>query len=171
MQITTREKYFIIFGSVFILAGLIYLGAREFRLYYDKRAGKLENFEEENRLIEDLGRKYRLLLSYKSSGSSRRLNRMVAEIEQLVNSTGLRDFMTSLTPRENTIEGGYRKKTVTVIFRRTPARPVLAFIKSIEQNNRGLFRIDSFRSAPVSQKPGIYNFTIQIAGFEKTEGR
>ena len=57
-------------------------------------------------------------------------------------------------------------------IKESPANQVLDFIRQIEQSTQTLYKVESMSYRPVLKKPGIYDFSIQISGFQrKNDGK
>ncbi|HNA78604.1 MAG TPA: hypothetical protein PKY99_04095, partial [Turneriella sp.] len=103
------------------------------------------------------------------TGDSQQLDNMLSSIETMLKNIGLREKVGSLTPTDTIVQEKYLKREVKVSIKESPANLVLDFIRQVEQSVQTLYKVESFSYRPVLKKPGIYDFTVQISGFQRKQ--
>lgn len=167
-NLSPRERtYIMLLGVFFILLGMFFAG-RSFARYMSDLSERSDSAERDTLEIERLGRQYQLLLGMKT-GDSQQLDNMLSSIESMLKAIGLRDKVGSLTPTDTIVQEKYLKREVKVSIKESPANQVLDFIRQIEQSTQTLYKVESFNYRPVLKKPGIYDFNVQISGFQRRQ--
>ncbi len=164
MQLTQREKYFLLAGALFFAGLLIFYVGKSSLRYVVSVDERLSELMDERESIEELGREYRRLQSLKSGGQLD-LEPMVPQVETLLQRYGLLDIA-RLSPSDSIIENKYLKRQVTIDFREVPAMQLLQFVKAIEDNAGIPMTIEQFSERPVVKKPGIYSVSMKISAFQ-----
>jgi hypothetical protein len=170
-SLNPRERsYVIILVAFAAIMGLFFAG-RSFARYMNDISERSDSAERDTLQIENLGRQYQLLQAMRT-GDSQQLDNMLSSIETMLKTIGLRDKVGSLTPTDTTVQEKYLKREVKVSIKESPANQVLDFIRQIEQSTQTLYKVESFSYRPVLKKPGIYDFSVQISGFQrKNDGK
>ena len=164
MQLTQRERLFVGIGVVFIVALAVYGGVRFLKNQFniDK---ELQAALSERQQIETLGNRYRILLNQKSPQGQQSGPTIDRYIEDLVTSLGLVEQVT-IRPTETVVKK-IRKRTISMAFRKTEAKPVLDLINRIEQEKGDVYKIESYASRPTGKTPGYYIFNLKVSSYEK----
>ena len=170
-SLNPRERTYVIMLGIFAgLLGVFFMG-RSFARYMTSISERSESAERDTMQIEVLGRRYQVLQAMKT-GDSQQLDNMLSSIETMLKNIGLRDKVGSLTPTDTTVQDKYLKREVKVSIKESPANQVLDFVRQIEQSTQTLYKVESFSYRPVLKEPGIYDFNIQISGFQrKNDGK
>lgn len=154
--------------GVFFLFLILFFSGRAFFHYIAEIEERSASAEKDTMRIEQLGREYQVLQAMKT-GDSQQLDNMLSSIEQMLKTIGLREKVGTLTPTDTVVQDKYLKREVKVSIRESSANLVLDFIRQIEQSVQTLYKIESFSYRPVLKKPGLYDFTVQISGFQKKQ--
>lgn len=154
--------------GVFFLFLILFFSGRAFFRYIAEIEERSASAEKDTMRIEQLGREYQVLQAMKT-GDSQQLDNMLSSIEQMLKTIGLREKVGTLTPTDTVVQDKYLKREVKVSIRESSANLVLDFIRQIEQSVQTLYKIESFSYRPVLKKPGLYDFTVQISGFQKKQ--
>ncbi len=166
--LNARERTYVMLLGVFLLFLGIFFSGRSFARYMTDLRDRSESAERDTLQIENLGRQYQLLQAMKT-GDSQQLDNMLSSIEAMLKTIGLRDRVGSLTPTDTIVQEKYLKREVKVSIKESAANQVLDFIRQIEQSTQTLYKVESFSYRPVLKKPGIYDFTVQISGFQRKQ--
>lgn len=164
MQITQREKYFLLAGALFFVGLLAFFVIKNSADYLISIDEKLADLQYEEETIEKLGMEFQQLQSLKSGGQMN-LEPMVPQIETILQRFGLLD-LARLSPSDSIIENKYLKRQVSIEFREAPAMQILQFIKAIEDNAGIPMTIEEFSERPIVKKPGIYWVSMKISAFQ-----
>jgi len=167
-SLNPRERTYLIVLGVFVLFLAIFFAGRSFAAYMTDLRERTDSAERDTVQIESLGREYQVLQAMKT-GDSQQLDNMLSSIETMLKTTGLREKVGSLTPTDTIVQEKYLKREVKVSIKESPANLVLDFIRQVEQSVQTLYKIESFSYRPVLKKPGIYDFTVQISGFQRKQ--
>lgn len=167
MQISEREKMFLVFGLGFLLVlGGVY-GLRFVQGFIQELDNSFNSISRENQEILALAEEYQSLKKVKNSNSDAQLNNMVPYIENLLNQLSLRKQVRNLSPRDSIVDSKYVKKTVSISFREVSSKDFLKLVQRIEADRSNLLKIDSLTARPIAKKTGFYNVNLEIAGFKK----
>lgn len=166
MQLTNRERSFIIAGGVLLVIMLSFYGFRVLNKKVEALNTELEEARNMGATLQNLGQEYQLLKSFKQGGAGQNLNNMMPAIEAQLQNLQLRETA-SIVPSENAIEENFQKKTVSITLKEAPARAVLQFIQQVESQSNSLYKIEHFSARPLRKPQGMYSFSIKIAAFEK----
>jgi|GEM_PF-2411672 len=170
-SLNPRERTYVMLLGVFAAFLGIFFAGRSFARYMNDLSERSDSAERDTLQIENLGRQYQLLQAMKT-GDSQQLDNMLSSIEALLKNIGLRDKVGSLTPTDTVVQDKYLKREVKVSIKESPANQVLDFIRQIEQSTQTLYKVESMSYRPVLKKPGFYDFSIQISGFQrKNDGK
>lgn len=170
-SLNPRERTYVMLLGIFAVVIGIFFAGRSFARYMNDLSERSDSAERDTLQIENLGRQYQLLQAMKT-GDSQQLDNMLSSIETLLKNIGLRDKVGSLTPTDTVVQDKYLKREVKVSIKESPANQVLDFIRQIEQSTQTLYKVESMSYRPVLKKPGIYDFSIQISGFQrKNDGK
>lgn len=170
-SLNPRERTYVMLLGVFAAFLGIFFAGRSFARYMNDLSERSDSSERDTLQIENLGRQYQLLQAMKT-GDSQQLDNMLSSIEALLKNIGLRDKVGSLTPTDTVVQDKYLKREVKVSIKESPANQVLDFIRQIEQSTQTLYKVESMSYRPVLKKPGFYDFSIQISGFQrKNDGK
>jgi len=167
-SLNPRERTYLIVLGVFVLFLAIFFAGRSFAAYMTDLRERTDSAERDTVQIENLGREYQVLQAMKT-GDSQQLDNMLSSIETMLKTIGLREKVGSLTPTDTIVQEKYLKREVKVSIKESPANLVLDFIRQVEQSVQTLYKIESFSYRPVLKKPGIYDFTVQISGFQRKQ--
>lgn len=167
-SLSARERTYLLALAIFAVLVLFFFMGRSFARYMTDLRERTDSAERDTVQIENLGRQFQILQAMKT-GDSQQLDNMLSSIETMLKNIGLRDKVGSLTPTDTIVQDKYLKREVKVSIKESPANLVLDFIRQIEQSVQTLYKIESFSYRPVLKKPGIYDFTIQISGFQKKQ--
>ncbi len=166
MQLNIREKYFIASGIIFLLMLTFVLGFRAIRGKYRSMDETIIELQQTTGKLERMGQLYLKYKSMKIVNMNQKLDNMVPYLEESLDQTGLKD-KANIQPNRQSLENKIMKKSVRINIIKSDARKVLLFIQQIENSTSNIYKIDSFLSRPVFQGNGLYNFTIEIIGYEK----
>lgn len=165
-SLNPRERnYVVLLGVFLIFLGIFFMG-RNFMRYMNDLSERSESAERDTIKVENFGREYQLLQATKSS-DSQQIDGMLPAIEAMLKAIGLREKVGTLTYTDTPIQEKYIKREVKVSIRESAANQVMDFLRQVEQSTQTLYRIDNFTFRPVLKKPGIYDFNMQISGFQK----
>lgn len=167
-SLSARERTYLMALAIFAVLVLLFFMGRSFARYMTDLRERTDSAERDTVQIENLGRQFQILQAMKT-GDSQQLDNMLSSIETMLKNIGLRDKVGSLTPTDTIVQEKYLKREVKVSIKESPANLVLDFIRQIEQSVQTLYKIESFSYRPVLKKPGIYDFTLQISGFQKKQ--
>ncbi len=167
-SLNPRERTYLMLMGVFFLFLILFFSGRAFFRYIAEIEERSASAEKDTMRIEQLGREYQVLQAMKT-GDSQQLDNMLSSIEQMLKTIGLREKVGTLTPTDTVVQDKYLKREVKVSIRESSANLVLDFIRQIEQSVQTLYKIESFSYRPVLKKPGLYDFTVQISGFQKKQ--
>jgi type II secretory pathway component PulM len=167
-SLNARERTYLMLLGVFMLFLGVFFAGRSFARYMTDLSERSESAERDTMQIENLGRQYQLLQAMKT-GDSQQLDNMLSSIETMLKTIGLRERVGSLTPTDTIVQDKYLKREVKVSIRESSANQVLDFIRQIEQSTQTLYKVENFSYRPVLKKPGIYDFTVQISGFQRKQ--
>jgi len=165
-NLNPRERSYVIILGVFVVFLGFFFAGRSFLRYMNDISERSESAERDTIKIENLGREYQLLQATKSS-DSQQIDGMLPAIEAMLKAIGLREKVGTLTYTDTPVQEKYIKREVKVSIRESSATQVMDFVRQIEQSTQTLYRIDNFTFRPVLKKPGIYDFNMQISGFQK----
>lgn len=170
-SLNPRERSYLALLGIFMgLLGMFFAG-RGFAGYMSDLSERSESAERDTLQIENLGRQFQVLQAMKT-GDAQQLDNMLSSIETMLKNIGLREKVGSLTPTDTIVQEKYLKREVKVSIKESPANLVLDFIRQIEQSVQTLYKVENFSYRPVLKKPGIYDFTVQISGFQrKNDGK
>ena len=170
-SLNPRERTYVMLLGIFAVVIGIFFAGRSFARYMNDLSERSDSAERDTLQIENLGRQYQLLQAMRT-GDSQQLDNMLSSIETMLKTIGLRDKVGSLTPTDTIVQEKYLKREVKVSIKESPANQVLDFIRQIEQSTQTLYKVESFNYRPVLKKPGIYDFSVQISGFQrKNDGK
>ncbi|MDH5717743.1 MAG: hypothetical protein OEZ22_08895 [Spirochaetia bacterium] len=165
MQLTTREKIFIIAGGGILFLLLSFLGIKAIRQNILDIDVQIEALKKEEKILEDLGLEYQKLQGFKSD-SPANIDNMVPRIEGILTNLGLKPIAT-LSSSDNPIENKFIKRQLNITFRETEAEQIMQFIKQIENDPSSPYKIEEFTARKIGRKPGMYYFNIKVAGYKK----
>jgi len=167
-SLNARERtYVMILGGFMVILGF-FMAGRAFARYMSDLSERSDFAERDTLRLEGLGRQYQLLQAMRT-GDSQQLDNMLSTIESMLKAIGLREKVGSLTPTDTTVQEKYLKREVKVSIKESPADLVLNFVRQIEQSTQTLYKVESFTYRPVLKKPGIYDFNVQISGFQRKQ--
>lgn len=166
MQFSLREKYFIAGGIIFLIILLFALGFRSLRSKYNAMDEQILSLQKDISTLKKMGELYQKYKNMKISNMNQTLDNMVPYLENQLNQYSLKD-KANIQPSRQNLEDKFMKKKVRINIVKSNAKDVMQFIHQVENNSANIYRIDSFRSRPVFQQNGLYNFTIEIIGYEK----
>lgn len=167
-SLNPRERTYLMILGVFALFLGIFFAGRSFAAYMTDLRERTDSAERDTVQIENLGRQFQVLQAMKT-GDSQQLDNMLSSIETMLKNIGLREKVGSLTPTDTIVQEKYLKREVKVSIKESPANLVLDFIRQVEQSVQTLYKVESFSYRPVLKKPGIYDFTVQISGFQRKQ--
>lgn len=167
-SLSARERTYLMVLVVFIAVVLVFFLGRSFAHYMADLRERTDSAERDTLQIENLGRQFQVLQAMKT-GDAQQLDNMLSSIETMLKNIGLRDKVGSLTPTDTIVQDKYLKREVKVSIKESPANLVLDFIRQVEQSVQTLYKIENFSYRPVLKKPGIYDFTVQISGFQRKQ--
>jgi type II secretory pathway component PulM len=166
-----RERSYVIILGIFAVLLSFFFAGRSFARYMQDISERSDSAERDTLEIENLGRQFQLLQAMKT-GDSQQLDNMLSSIEAMLKAIGLREKVGSLTPTDTVVQEKYLKREVKVSIKESSASQVLDFIRQIEQSTQTLYKVESMSYRPVLKKPGFYDFSIQISGFQrKNDGK
>lgn len=167
-SLNPRERTYLMILGVFALFLGVFFAGRSFAAYMADLRERTDSAERDTVQIENLGRQFQVLQAMKT-GDSQQLDNMLSSIETMLKTIGLREKVGSLTPTDTIVQEKYLKREVKVSIKESPANLVLDFVRQVEQSVQTLYKVESFSYRPVLKKPGIYDFTVQISGFQRKQ--
>ena len=170
-DLSPREKKYLLGLIVFLLITNFFFASRAVMRYLSNLAEASHNAEQDTAQLESIGHQYQLLQSVKT-GEGADLDAMLGNIENLLKSLNLREKVGTLTPQDTVVQNNFIKREIRISLKDIVASQALDLIAQIEQSTQNLFKVESFSYRPVLRKPGIYDATITISGFQrKTDGK
>lgn len=167
MNITDREKKFVIAGIIFIIILMLFYGASYVKNNIFSVDEKIKQSSIEDASLLQYGREYRKLSALRTMEKVD-LDPMIPQIEALLQKYGVRNNA-SLQPTDSVIENKFIKRLVSIDFREIDAASLLNIIRELEDHNTIPYSIEFFQSGQVGNKPGVYRASMKIAAFKNKD--
>jgi len=167
VQLTDRERKFVLAGIAFFVILVVYFGINFLRDNIFSIDARIKQSQIDEANLLQYGKEYRKLAILRTSEKVD-LEPMVPQIESLLQKYGVRNNAT-LQPNDSVIENRFLKRLINIEFREIDAASLLNVIRELEDHNTIPYSIEFFQSVPLGGKPGLYRVSMKIAAFKNKD--
>ncbi len=167
IQISNREKLFIIWGFFALVFIAIFYVVLEFRSELQILEEKKINALNDKSKLHQLSIEYQKLKNISKDIKSNNLGiDLTTEVENLLRQSNIPNNQFFLKPSSRDIEKKIIKDEVRITLPEIPARSLLSIVQSIENNAKALLNIDYFQARPLQKKKGYYTASLTVVSYK-----
>lgn len=170
--ISARERAALAVAAFFVVGTALWAGVYEPAV--EKRAAlrkkiatKTVEIEESKTLAREIAdmksqtARFDARLTARPSGFS-----VITEMENLSQSSGIRENVVSMTPQRPADVAGYKESAVELVMEKTPLSKLLRLLESM-RDSQGILRVKRITIKPQYKDPSLLDVAMTVAGYEK----
>lgn len=165
-KLTERERFIVIFGSIFIVTFFIFAVVYRVTDYRNSISEEAQETREQFSQLEKMVKDYNYYKSLKS-GDGEEVSKLYNKLNVILLRHQLKDKVSSMKDYKNIIQKEYEKLTIEVSFHSVPLNNVMKMIYDIEIQKQMNSRVEHFTfKRPLAGKE-LFDVTIRLSSYTR----